>query len=298
MGYRILFLANPIKLSVKNEQLFIDNGEVTRVPLEDIECIAVDNHQISLNTYLFSKLSEYAITLYITDKSHHPCGVYLPLCRHSRHLSVLNQQIRMTLPTKKKLWKQIIVQKIENQALALKFALEDNWKEIDSIKHKVQSGDTTNMEAVAASKYFKIMFGNDFRRNDDDTLNACLNYGYAILRSTIEKYLVVYGYEPSLGLFHNSSLNNFNLADDIIEVYRPLIDLFVKQNVKSTDEFTVGLRAKLVNLLSVDILIDGKYYAVAKAIELTVQSLTSFHNGNRTGLLLPQLIDIQQHSYE
>lgn len=298
MGYRVLFLANPLKLSVKNSQLVIDNGQITKIPLEDIQCIAIDNPQVELNSYLFSELSEYAITLFATDKSHHPCGVYLPLCRHSRHLAVLNQQINMTLPAKKRLWKQIVIRKIHNQAIALKLSGNEQWAEVDLIKCRVQSGDSTNMEAVAASKYFRMMFGDDFSRSGEDTINSCLNYGYAVLRSTIEKYLVVYGYEPSLGLFHKSTLNNFNLADDIIEAYRPIVDLFVKQNVNSDEEFSVGIRAKLVNLLCTDTVIDSKFYTVAKAIELTIQSMTSFHNGLREDLLLPELIEAKQHSYE
>lgn len=298
MGYRVIFLANPIKLSVKNEQLLIDNGEITKVPLEDIECIAADNMQINVSAYLLAKFSEYAITFYVTDKAHHPCGVFLPVSRHSRHMSVLNDQISMTLPNKKQLWKQIITQKIENQATVLKLCNIEGWAEIDSIKNKVHSGDTGNMEAVAASKYFKLLFGRSFSRGQDSAINACLNYGYAVLRSTIEKYLIVYGYEPSIGIFHKSALNNFNLADDLIEAYRPLVDLFVKYNVEEDEELSSRRKAQLVNLLNADVVIDGKLFACAKGIENTIQSLSGFISGRRKDLLLPQLIDLEQHKYE
>lgn len=298
MGYRVIFLANPVRLSVKNEQLLIDNGEITKIPLEDIECIVADSQQVTLNTYLMTKFCEYAITFFITDKAHHPCGVLLPTCRHSRHLAVLSEQIKMSIPTKKQLWKQIVKQKIENQATVLKLCGIESWQKIDSIKHKVQSGDTGNMEAVAASQYFKMLFSKDFSRVQENTLNACLNYGYAVLRSTIEKYLIVYGYEPSLGLFHKSTLNNFNLADDIIEPYRPLVDLFVKYHFDDDEGLTTVRKAMLVNLLNADVIIDNKLYACAKAIENTVQSLTGYISGKRKNLLLPVIIDIEQHKYE
>ncbi|MGN1051591.1 MAG: type II CRISPR-associated endonuclease Cas1 [Acutalibacteraceae bacterium] len=298
MGYRVLFLANPIRLSVKNEQLLIDNGEITQVPLEDIECIVADSLQVNVSSYLLMKFSEYAITFYVTDKSHQPCGVFLPVSRHSRHMSVLNEQFAMSLPTKKKLWKQIVMQKIENQATVLKLCSIANWQEVDNIKQKVHSGDTSNMEAVAASKYFRILFGKTFSRGQDNIINACLNYGYAVLRSTIEKYLLVYGYEPSLGIFHKSALNNFNLADDIIEAYRPLVDLFVKHTVIDDEELSTSRKAQIVNLLNVDVVIEGKLFACAKAIENTVQSFTSFISGKRNDLLLPQIIDLEQHKYE
>lgn len=297
MGYRVIFLTNPARLYVKNQQLVIDNGDVFKVPLEDIECIAIDSMQITMNSYLLSRLSEYAITLCVTDKTHHPCGTFLPLLRHSRHLSVLKNQLEMTLPNKKKLWKQIVCQKIENQATVLKLCGIDEWKSIDVLKSMVKSGDPDNMEAVAASKYFKLLFGKNYTRTQDNFINPKLNYGYSILRSTISKYLVVYGYEPSLGIFHKSNLNSFNLSDDIIEPFRPIVDLYVKKFALE-DEIDTHTKASLANLLNCDLIIDNKLFACAKAIELTIKSLSSWYNDKNKSLLLPQIIDLEQHTYE
>lgn len=297
MGYRVIFLTNPARLYVKNQQLVIYNGDVFKVPLEDIECIAIDSMQITMNSYLLSRLSEYAITLYVTDKTHHPCGTFLPLLRHSRHLSVLKNQLEMTLPNKKKLWKQIVCQKIENQATVLKLCGIDEWKSIDVLKSMVKSGDPDNMEAVAASKYFKLLFGKNYTRTQDNFINPKLNYGYSILRSTISKYLVVYGYEPSLGIFHKSNLNSFNLSDDIIEPFRPIVDLYVKKFALE-DEIDTHTKASLANLLNCDLIIDNKLFACAKAIELTIKSLSSWYNDKNKSLLLPQIIDLEQHTYE
>lgn len=297
MGYRVIFLTNPARLYVKNQQLVIDNGDVFKVPLEDIECIAIDSMQITMHSYLLSRLSEYAITLYVTDKTHHPCGTFLPLLRHSRHLSVLKNQLEMTLPNKKKLWKQIVCQKIENQATVLKLCGIDEWKSIDVLKSMVKSGDPDNMEAVAASKYFKLLFGKNYTRTQDNFINPKLNYGYSILRSTISKYLVVYGYEPSLGIFHKSNLNSFNLSDDIIEPFRPIVDLYVKKFALE-DEIDTHTKASLANLLNCDLIIDNKLFACAKAIELTIKSLSSWYNDKNKSLLLPQIIDLEQHTYE
>ena len=297
MGYRVIFLTNPARLYVKNQQLVIDNGDVFKVPLEDIECIAIDSMQITMNSYLLSRLSEYAITLYVTDKTHHPCGTFLPLLRHSRHLSVLKNQLEMTLPNKKKLWKQIVCQKIENQATVLKLCGIDEWKSIDVLKSMVKSGDPDNMEAVAASKYFKLLFGKNYTRTQDNFINPKLNYGYSILRSTISKYLVVYGYEPSLGIFHKSNLNSFNLSDDIIEPFRPIVDLYVKKFALE-DEIDTHTKASLANLLNCDLIIDNKLFACAKAIELTIKSLSNCYNDKNKSLLLQQIIDLEQHTYE
>lgn len=298
MGYRVVFLANPVRLSVKNEQLLIDNGQITKIPLEDIECIVADHPQLDLTARILAKFAEYTVSFYVTDQSHHPCGVFLPVSRHSRHMSVLQNQIDMTLPTKKKLWKQIVQQKIANQAAALKLFGVADWYKIDSIKLKVKSGDSENMEAVAASQYFRLLFGKGFTRSQENGVNAALNYGYAILRGTIEKYLVAYGYEPALGIHHKSSLNNFNLADDLIEPYRPLIDLFVKHYAEDDETLTTARKAQLVNLLNANVIIDNRLYACARAIELTVSSLSGFIQKNRKDLLLPSVIDLEHHKYE
>ena len=109
---------------------------------------------------------------------------------------------------------------------------------------------------------------------------------------------MAYGYEPSLGLFHKSTLNSFNLADDLIEAYRPLADLFVANNVDDGEVLSTAIKARLVNLLNCDVIIDNRLFACARAIELTVSSLTGFIRENRKDLLLPQLIDLEQHKYE
>lgn len=118
------------------------------------------------------------------------------------------------------------------------------------------------------------------------------------MRSTIEKYLIAYGYEPAIGLFYKNALNSFNLADDFIEPFRPLVDLFVKRYTHEEDELTTVRKAQLVNLLNCDIIIDRRIHACARAIELSVSSFTGFIQGNRNDLLLPQIMDLEQHRYE
>lgn len=298
MGYRIIFISNPCRLSVKQEQLIIDGQSVSKIPLEDIECIVIDNLQSTLSAYMLSKIGEYAITFLVTDSGHVPNGVYLPYARHSRHLSALQGQLAMSEPSKKQLWKQIVIQKIENQANVLKLSGVEDWGAIADIKGQVKSGDTTNMEAVAAAKYFKLLFGNDFSRNQETIINAMLNYGYAILRSTIAKNIVAYGFEPSIGIHHKNSLNNYNLADDLIEPFRPVVDLYVKRRSKDISEFTIKHKTELVNLLNMNVLMDYKSFACARAIELEIKSLSGYLMKHNNKLLLPQLIDLEEHEYE
>lgn len=244
------------------------------------------------------KLSEYGIVLITDGKNHIPCGVHLPFAVHSRHLSVLQEQIKMTESTKKRLWKSIVMQKIRNQANVLRICSVEEWEEVDSISLKVKSGDTSNMEGTAAARYFKLLFGKDFTRGSENIVNAMLNYGYAVLRSMIAKNLVAYGFEPSLGIHHKSALNSFNLADDMIEPFRPIVDLFVRIYAEDEEELTTKVKTRLADLLNMNVLINGKYFTCTRAIELQIQSLSGFINGRNTKLDLPTIVELERHRYE
>lgn len=283
---------------MKDEQLLIDNGDTARIPLEDIGCIVADSPQVSLNNYLLMKFAEYAIAFISDDKTHTPCGVYIPFARHSSHLQLLQKQIGMTEPAKKRLWKQIVQQKIENQAYVLNLCGIDEWKEVEEKKLLVKSGDTSNMEAVAASRYFRLLFGKDFTRAQNNTVNAMLNYGYAVFRGCIARTLVAYGFEPSLGLHHRNMLNSFNLADDMIEAFRPVVDLFVKYYGEETEELDTRIKTRLVDLLNMNVLMNGKFFTCQRAIDLQIQSLSGVINGNDTELILPTVIELERHRYE
>ena len=170
---------------------------------------------------------------------------------------------------------------------------------LENISKKVNSGDTNNKEALAAKGYFSTLFGNGFNRNYDNIYNASLNYGYSIIRGAIARAIVSYGYIPSVGIHHKSELNNYNLVDDFIEPFRPIVDLWVKINVTDDTEFDKFLRAELVNLLNVDVKIQGKLQSVNNAINIIIASYTTAINQkDYEKLELPELLPIKVHSYE
>ena len=155
------------------------------------------------------------------------------------------------------------------------------------------------MEGTAASLYFKTLYGEDFLRHDSDLINDILNYGYAVIRASIARYLAIYGFEPSLGIFHHSELNAFNLADDLIEPYRPLVDLYAFRHIDSDKEFlTKEMRRDLVQLLNDDIMSGKETHGVNYAIERTVQSLSRCYEEDSEMLLLPELLPLCSHAYE
>ena len=170
---------------------------------------------------------------------------------------------------------------------------------LEKLTSKVNSGDTDNKEAIAAKWYFYSLFGKDFHRSQDNILNATLNYGYSIIRGAIARTVVSYGYIPSVGIHHKSELNNYNLVDDFIEPFRPVVDLWVKENIHEETEFDKFIRAELVNLLNVDVKIQGKLQSVNNAINIMVASYTTAINQNDYKKLeLPEIIPLQLHCYE
>jgi len=165
----------------------------------------------------------------------------------------------------------------------------------------VRSGDPDNLESQASALYFRALFGNDFHRGQPRWINAALDYGYAVIRAAIARGLVAHGFLPALGLFHSSEQNAFNLADDLIEPYRPLVDLHVIQHRLGhvVDDLLPADKVPLVSLLNVDMAMPRGTMSVLSSIEQAVESLARLHEGGSETLLeLPRLIGLALHQHE
>ncbi len=176
------------------------------------------------------------------------------------------------------LWQEIIKAKIENQAYVLKSqgCLSDSYNHLMKFKDEVKVGDKTNREGLSAKMFFRALYGVDFIRLQDNVINYALNYGYAIIRSSVAKTLCAYGYNCVLGIHHISETNPFNLADDLMEPLRPLVDLWVdKNNEELVDELTYSNRKNLINLINESVLLDNKNMKVRYAIDRYISSFTT-----------------------
>ncbi|MDR1565334.1 MAG: type II CRISPR-associated endonuclease Cas1 [Oscillospiraceae bacterium] len=303
MGFRNIMIMGDVTLSLRNNQLCVSGGNEASVPLEDVDTVLIESRRSSISTALLSEMAKSGTALFLCDEKHIPCAVLTSFMQHSRQLEVSNKQQKLSLPTKKRLWQQIVTAKIMNQARCLALRGDyDSASHLESLAKSVRTGDEGNVEAVAAAYYFPRLFGSKFRRSDENLINACLNYGYSILRGCIARHLAMYGFLPVFGLHHSSGLNAFNLADDIIEPFRPVVDLFAASNIAEADdeeeELTPWLKRELLNLINCNILLDSKLYSVSYGIERTVQSLSSVCSEKSKQLLLPELVTLQQHAYE
>jgi len=187
------------------------------------------------------------------DTRHLPYSVILPLTEgNSLHAKILKEQIQVALPVRKRLWQQIVKQKITAQIKTLETFSKDG-KALKLLVKKVKTGDSENHEAQAAQKYWPLLMGKQFRRDTGaDGINALLNYGYAILRAVVARAIVGSGLHPALGLHHHNQYNGLCLADDLMEPFRPWVDFQVCQLMAENDPVKIETetKTKLLALLS------------------------------------------------
>lgn len=295
--YQHIMVESGAKVFQKDNRLCIEKGVLHELPAEDIATVVLDNREIIITTYCLEQLSSRGTVVILCNGKHMPESVLLPYGANSRRLKTIRRQISQKKPHLKQLWRQVVQEKIRNQGRCLEFCYKENI--VDRLADKVKSGDTTNVESTAAAAYFPMLFGEDFTRRTPYLVNDILNYGYTILRSAIARYLAIYGFEPSLGLFHHSELNAFNLADDLLEPFRPLVDLYAFRFVESEEEYlTKEMRRELVQLLNCNIRSGKEIHSVNHAIEREVQSLSRCFEDASAVLLLPELMPLQAHAYE
>lgn len=298
MGYINIFVNSEAKINIKNNQLtLISDKKSIDYPLEDINSIMVDNPKTIVSFVTLSQLANYGILTYFCDEKHLPNGVLLPFYNHYQTLTVYNLQINIAKPLQKNMWQTIIKNKISNQNQVLNIVgFKDQLKLLAT---NVLSGDSSNNEAKASAVYFKSLFGKNFsRKNDMLIVNSMLNYGYAVVRGIVARSVVVHGLLPFLGIFHHNQFNQFNLADDLMEIFRPLVDLYVKTQLNDCKELTPQIKFGLCDLINYDVLIDGKKQTLNNAIDMFVESFAKSVANQSNCLKTVSIVGLYRHKYE
>lgn len=258
-------------------------NKITKIYLKDISHVILTTTEISITAALMNEFQKQKIKLIISDEKGNPSAELTPLYNSFNSTEKIKAQIKWKKTTKQYLWQLIVKEKIKKQMYHLKAKGLDEYKLLETYIDQVKLNDKTNREAHAAKVYFNALFGKNFSRNDNSSLNACLNYGYAIILSTINRTLVSMGYLTQLGIFHDNMFNQFNLSSDIIEVWRILIDMEV-----CNMDYNVFDSCKKINLISIlnqKIKFDGKTYFVNQAIYLYCKSIIDALNENDISLV-------------
>ncbi|EIM74086.1 CRISPR-associated protein Cas1 [Nitritalea halalkaliphila LW7] len=278
---RTLFFGNPAHLSTTNQQLKISFRDASlpdrQVPIEDIGVIVLEDQQITVTNALLAKLTAHKVAVICCNAAHLPEGLLLPMHAHTEHTERIRHQLNASLPLKKNLWQQTISAKIKNQhALLVERGIE--IKRMEYLYRNVKSGDTGGHEAQAAAIYWDHLIDiPGFRREQTGIPpNNLLNYGYAILRAVIARALVSSGMLPSVGIWHRNKYNPYCLADDIMEPYRPYVDLVVHAIVESgesIEELSTALKRELLQIPAMDVQIEGQKSPLFIAASRTTSSL-------------------------
>lgn len=292
--FRTLYVTAGEKLTVSENWLVVKSGETSnKIPIEDIQSIIIDNIHACVSIYTLQSLAKHDVNIVLCDDKHLPCCSVLALNQHYRPYGILKKQMVLTVEFKALLWQKIVQAKISNQNFALKCngveqAVIERMQQLVS---EVWAGDIGNREAIAAKMFFRNFYGYDFMRFDNDVINAALNFGYAIIRSAVARSLCAYGYNCALGIHHINENNAFNLADDLMEPLRPLVDLWVlKNNEELVDVLTKNNRVGLANIINYEVKLADKNMKLHNAIDKYVASFTTaIDNADVNKLLLPLL---------
>lgn len=278
MSFRTVVITRQSKISYKNRFLVVKHeNDEKYIHLSEIDTIIVDSISVSISAYLLKELADNKINIIFCDEKHNPFGEVVPYYSKHNTSKMIKEQIKWKVSDKDKIWAEIVKNKIMNQALLLKKTKSPKYKLILSYIDEVVDGDKTNREGHAAKVYFNALFGNNFVRNSDDSINAALNYGYAILLSTINKEIINNGYLTQLGIHHKNEFNEFNLTCDLMEPFRIVIDNFVYYNQER--KLDTEYKLDIVNILNGTFKYQGKNYTLKDIIRMFVKNtLESINN--------------------
>ena len=266
-----------------------DGAEQGRVALDDLAAVIANAHGLTYSNNLVTALAERRIPLVLCGPHHRPTAFLWPADGHHNQAGRMAAQAGATRPLKKRLWQEIVRAKIEQQAATLD-AVGAASGGFSLLARKVRSGDPDNVEAQAARRYWPLLFGPDFRRDTAGSgLNALLNYGYAILRAGAARAVMAAGLHPSLGIAHSNPSNAFCLVDDLMEPFRPVVDLLVHDLWASGEiEVTPDTKVALAKVLTLDMLASQGASPVALCLERLAFSLAQCFVGEATKLELPK----------
>lgn len=251
--------------------LVVRDNEVKRVHLSEISTIIIETTAASLTTSLLCELSKRKIKVIFCDERRNPSSELIPYYGAHDTSGKVREQVGWRSETKSMIWTEIITEKIRNQGRVLEEFKKEESKLIFSYIPQILLRDESNREGHAAKVYFNALFGMDFTRTADNATNATLNYGYSILLSAFAREIVSAGYITQLGLFHDNQFNQFNLASDLMEPFRQLVDR--KVYLIRPDEFSKEEKIEMINILNMTVEIAGRRQYVNNAIKIYCKSV-------------------------
>ena len=268
-----------------------DRGDlVGQVSLDDILAVIVGVQGCSISTVLMDQLSQRNIMLVVCGKNYLPSSLIMPVAGYGRQFQVMQAQVQLSEPRRKRAWQKVVRAKILNQADLLTRA-GTNGKQLVRLADMVKSGDPANCEAQAARIYWQRLFGNEFRRDHDATgLNAALNYIYAVIRACVARGVSAAGLHPSFSLCHKNPQNPLNLVDDLVEPFRPVADYRIWQgDAHRFQELSPEIKASLSSITTLAIPLKEETSPLSLAAVKVCRSFADYCLGEADDFPLPAL---------
>lgn len=284
MSWRIIVISKRSKLDLQLGTLVVRNDEMTKIVLSEISMIIIESTAVSLTTSLIAELSKRKIKVIFCDEKKNPSCELISYYGSHDTSNKVRKQIAWKENTKEAVWTEIVTEKIRKQKELLNLiGRRQESEQLGTYINEIQVGDKTNREGHAAKVYFNAIFGMDFTRTEDNDINAALNYGYSIILSAFTREITSNGYITQLGIFHDNMFNQFNLASDLMEPFRVLVDKEVSD--MQPDKFEHDEKMRLVSILNQEVQIDGKIQYVNNAVKIYCKSIFDALNEDDCSLI-------------
>ncbi len=283
MSWRVVVISKRAKLDYQLGYLVVRNESVTKIHLGEISTLLIESTAVSITTSLLAELTKKKIKVIFCDEKRNPSSELVGYYGSHDTSSKVRNQIQWSRNSKDTVWTEIVTEKIRKQKKLLEYQGKEESKLLDSYLQEIKWNDETNREGHAAKVYFNALFGLDFTRTTDCSVNSALNYGYSIILSVFTREITANGYITQLGLFHDNMFNQFNLASDLMEPFRVLVDKEVLE--MKFEEFEVDEKRRLVNILNHEVVIDGKVQYVNNAVKIYCKSVFDALNENDSSLI-------------
>lgn len=271
MSWRIVVISKRAKLDYQLGYLVVRNEEVTKIHLSEISTILIESTAATVTTSLLAELTKKKIKVIFCDEKRNPSSELVGYYGSHDTSNKIRKQIQWSRHSKEAIWTEIVTEKIRKQKELLKNLGKEEAGLLESYLQEIGWNDETNREGHAAKVYFNALFGMTFTRTADCPENAALNYGYSILLSAFAREIVASGYITQLGLFHDNMFNQFNLASDLMEPFRPLVDRLVSH--MTLVEFEHTQKMELVNLMNQEVIINERCELISNAIKIYCKSV-------------------------
>ena len=294
MAFRTLEISNTAEIHISSGQLVVtQEAGVVSMPIEDLSQIMVHGANIRLSTMDLSILAQHKVALMTLDEKYLPTAIVLPFDGHARQSKLMHAQVNTSETVYDALWKQIIETKVRNQSRALSILGLEGAEDVGRYLDRLAFEHTDYVEALAAKEYFSF-YHEGLNRRTEDPINSRLNYGYAVVRSAIARSLVAVGFHPTFGIHHDSQLNAFNLADDLIEPYRAIVDLAAHENIGNNVRLNKNERRELAHVLHNACMVEETKMSVLNSIDVMCESLKRIILEQSEEMLkLPRILPIE-----